>query len=78
MILARRNLYKGAAMIRRITAAAPLFSLVPIASLARRLGDARQRIDLLDNNAGPMALPRRTLVRFTKQAEALWPPVMEA
>jgi len=65
-------------MIGRITAAAPLFGLAPIASFARRLGDARQRIDLLGNNAGAMAMPRRTLVRFTKHAEALWPPVMEA
>jgi hypothetical protein len=62
-------------MIGRTTAAAPLFDRAGPAlrsSFARHLGDARERIDLLDNNAGAMALPRRTLVRFTKQAEALW------
>jgi NAD(P)-dependent dehydrogenase (short-subunit alcohol dehydrogenase family) len=69
VILTGRNPDKGRAAVERIRAARPSasirFALLDVASLAsvsafaRALADERQSIDLLINNAGVMALPRR-------------------
>jgi NAD(P)-dependent dehydrogenase (short-subunit alcohol dehydrogenase family) len=70
VVLACRNTDKGATALREITdevpgaeaelAALDLASLDSIRSLAREFGKAHDGLDLLINNAGVMAPPRRT------------------
>lgn len=69
VILAGRNPDKGAQALAQIRAAAPdanlafevldLASLASIEAFAGRLAQSRSSIDLLVNNAGVMALPKR-------------------
>ena len=69
VVLAVRNLDKGAEAVARIRAATPnadlsvqqldLASLDSIRAAARELGDNTDRIDLLINNAGVMYTPRQ-------------------
>jgi NAD(P)-dependent dehydrogenase (short-subunit alcohol dehydrogenase family) len=69
VILASRNPEKGAAAVDEVRAAAPeaqvrferldLASLASVRDFAARLLGERTRLDLLVNNAGVMALPKR-------------------
>jgi NAD(P)-dependent dehydrogenase (short-subunit alcohol dehydrogenase family) len=69
VVLASRNVEKGAEMIAKIRAAHPraevrfepldLASLTSVANCAARLSSSFSRIDLLVNNAGVMAIPTR-------------------
>jgi NAD(P)-dependent dehydrogenase (short-subunit alcohol dehydrogenase family) len=70
VILAVRNLQKGEAAVSEIRAAVPdadvivsqldLADLASVHQFAERLGAEQDRLDLLINNAGVMAPPRRT------------------
>lgn len=69
VIIASRNVEKGAAVLAEIRAAHPraeisfepldLASLASVANCAERIAAAAPRIDLLINNAGVMAIPTR-------------------
>jgi NAD(P)-dependent dehydrogenase (short-subunit alcohol dehydrogenase family) len=73
VILAGRNPERGGAAVKAIKAAAPqadvrfepldLASLASVEAFAARLLAARTGLDLLINNAGVMAPPRRTITR---------------
>lgn len=68
-IVAARSRDKGDAAVARIAAAHPgakvrfepldLGSLASVAAFAERIGQTHERLDILINNAGVMALPRR-------------------
>ena len=69
VVLAGRNASKGAQALAQIRTAAPdakvafelldLASLASVAAFAEHLGQSRGSLDLLINNAGVMALPKR-------------------